>query len=41
MSLSSAFAHSRSYPVIENEYSNGESQRSKQAASSRKTWSLA
>ena len=39
-SLSSAFVHTREYPVIDNEYRNGESQRSAQAATSRKKWSL-
>jgi hypothetical protein len=38
-SLSSAFVHTREYPVI-NEYRNGESQRSAQAANSRKKWNL-
>jgi hypothetical protein len=39
-SLSRAFVHTREYPVIDNEYRNGESQRSVQAATSRKKWSL-
>jgi phage-related protein len=39
-SLCRAFAHTREYPVIDNEYRNGESQRSAQAATSRKKWSL-
>jgi hypothetical protein len=39
-SLSSAFAHTREYPVIDNEYRNGESQRSAQASTSRKKWTL-
>jgi len=39
-SLSRAFVHEREYPVLENEYRNGESQRSKQASSSRKRWRL-
>ena len=39
-SLSRAFVHTREYPVIDNEYRNGESQRSAQAATSRKKWSL-
>ncbi len=39
-SLSSAFVHTREYPVIDNEYRNGESQRSAQAATSRKKWNL-
>ena len=38
-SLCKAFAHSREYPVIANEYRNGESQRSRQADTSRKRWS--
>ena len=40
-SLSRAFAHERAYPMIENEYKNGESQRSVLAATSRKRWRLA
>ncbi len=40
-SLSRAFVHEREYPVIDNEYRNGESQRSLQAANSRKRWRLA
>lgn len=39
-SLSRGFAATREYPVIENEYRNGESQRSTQAATSRKRWTL-
>jgi hypothetical protein len=39
-SLSRAFTHTREYPVIENEYRNGESQRSAQASTSRKKWTL-
>ena len=39
-SLSVAFTHERAYPVIENEYKNGESQRSVQTANSRKRWRL-
>jgi phage-related protein len=39
-SLCRAFVHTREYPVIDNEYRNGESQRSAQAATSRKKWSL-
>lgn len=38
--LSRAFAHTREYPVIDNEYRNGESQRSVQATTSRKKWKL-
>jgi phage-related protein len=40
-SLSRSFAHERSYPVVESEYRNGESQRSVQATNSRKRWRLA
>ena len=40
-SLSRAFVHTREYPVIDNEYRNGESQRSAQASTSRKKWTLA
>ena len=40
ISLCRAFVHTREYPVIENEYRNGESQRSAQAATSRKKWAL-
>lgn len=36
-----AFAHSREFPVLENEYRNGESQRSAQTVTSRKRWRLA
>ncbi len=39
-SLSRAFVHEREYPVLDNEYRNGESQRSVQAANSRKRWRL-
>jgi hypothetical protein len=39
-SLSRAFVHEREYPVLDNEYSNGESQRSVQATNSRKRWRL-
>jgi hypothetical protein len=38
--LSRAFVHTRGYPVIGNEYRNGESQRSAQAATSRKRWRI-
>ncbi len=41
LSLCRAFVHERSYPLIENEYKNGESQRSVQAAASRKRWRMA
>jgi phage-related protein len=40
-SLSRAFVHEREYPVLDNEYPNGESQRSVQATNSRKRWRLA
>jgi phage-related protein len=40
-SLSRAFVHEREYPVLDNEYRNGESQRSGRAANSRKRWRLA
>jgi len=40
-SLSRAFAHERAYPTIENQYKNGESQRSVLATNSRKRWRLA
>jgi phage-related protein len=40
-SLSRSFVHERSYPVVESEYRNGESQRSVQATNSRKRWRLA
>jgi hypothetical protein len=40
-SLSRAFVHTREYPVIDNEYRNGESQRSITASTSRKRWRLA
>ena len=40
-SLSRAFVHEREYPALDNEYRNGESQRSVQAANSRKRWRLA
>ena len=40
-SLSRAFVHQREYPVLDNEYRNGESQRSIQATNSRKRWRLA
>jgi len=39
-SLSRAFVHMREYPVLDNEYRNGESQRSVQANNSRKRWRL-
>ncbi|MCZ2076035.1 MAG: hypothetical protein LC130_13680 [Bryobacterales bacterium] len=40
-SLSRAFVHEQEYPVVDNEYRNGESQRSVQATNSRKRWRLA
>jgi len=39
--LSRAFVHEREYPALDNEYRNGESQRSVQATDSRKRWRLA
>src|SRR5512133_3048255 len=39
-SLSRAFVATREYPVIDNEYRNGEAQRSAHATSSRKKWTL-
>lgn len=39
-SLCRAFVHEREYPVLDNEYRNGESQRSAQATNSRKRWRL-
>jgi hypothetical protein len=39
-SLARAFVHEREYPVLDNEYRNGESQRSVQATNSRKRWRL-
>ncbi len=39
-SLSRAFVHEREYPVLDNEYRQGESQRSVQASNSRKRWRL-
>ena len=41
LSLYRAFVHEREYPVIDNEYRNGESQQSVQASNSRKRWRLA
>jgi hypothetical protein len=38
LSLCKAFSHSREYVVLENEYKNGESQRSHATATSRKSW---
>jgi len=38
--LSRAFSHQREYPVLDNEYRNGESQRSVEATTSRKRWRL-
>ncbi|MCL4854511.1 MAG: hypothetical protein KJZ78_24390 [Bryobacteraceae bacterium] len=40
-SLCRAFARMQDYPVLENGYKNGESQRSVQATNSRKRWRLA
>lgn len=39
--LSRSFTRVQEYPVLENEYRNGESQRSVQANNSRKQWRLA
>ena len=39
-SLCRAFAHERAYPMIENAYKNGESQRSVLATASRKRWRI-
>jgi phage-related protein len=39
-SLCRAFARSQTYPVVENEYRNGESQRAALASTSRKKWRL-
>ena len=38
LSLCKSFVHERAYPLIENEYKNGESQRSVQATNSRRRW---
>ena len=40
-SLCRSFVHTREYPVIDNEYRNGESQRSVESSTSRKRWRLA
>ena len=40
-SLCRTFVHERVYPLIENEYKNGESQRSLVATNSRRRWRLA
>jgi hypothetical protein len=40
-SLCKTFVHERAYPLIENEYKNGESQRSVLATNSRRRWRLA
>jgi len=40
-SLSRAFGHAREYIVVDNEYRNGESQRSRLVNTSRKRWRLA
>ena len=40
-SLSRAFSHAREYIVLENEYRNGESQRSRLVETSRKRWRTA
>lgn len=41
LSLSKAFAHSREFQVLDNEYRDGTSQRSKLSETSRKTWRIA
>ena len=41
LSLCKSFVHERVYPLIENEYKNGESQRSALVTISRKRWRLA
>ncbi len=41
LSLCRAFSHAREYSVLVNEYKNGESQRSRQADTSRKSWKTA
>ena len=40
-SLCKAFGHSREYPINENEYRNGESQRASLTQTSRKNWRTA
>ena len=40
-SLCRTFVHERVYPLIENEYKNGESQRSVLTTNSRRRWRLA
>ena len=40
-SLCRTFVHERVYPLVENEYKNGESQRSVLATNSRRRWRLA
>ena len=40
LSLCKSFVHERAYPLIENEYKNGESQRSVLATNSRRRWRL-
>ena len=39
-SLCKTFVHERAYPLIENEYKNGESQRSVLATNSRRRWRM-
>jgi hypothetical protein len=41
LSLCKSFVHERAYPLIENEYKNGESQRSVLATNSRRRWRMA
>jgi phage-related protein len=40
LSLSREFVHSREYPIVENEYVDGTSQRAALASNSRKRWQL-
>ena len=40
LSLCKSFVHERAYPLMENEYKNGESQRSVLATNSRRRWRL-
>ncbi len=39
-SLCASFSHSRAYPILENEYKDGTSQRTTLATTSRKKWTL-
>ena len=40
VSLSAGFVHSREYPMVENQYRNGESQRQRLADTNRKSWRI-